>query len=74
MSSTNDMLIDMSIKEDKMYSGKQVKRILERFIIQQSIVKSNKLKKLENENNQLRELIINLLNKSSNDEPEPSTK
>ena len=74
MSNTNDMLIDMSIKEDKMYSGKQVKRILERFIIQQSIVKSNKLKKLENEKIQLRELIINLLNKSSNNEPEPSTK
>lgn len=74
MSSTNDMLINMSIKEDEIYNGKQVKRMLERFIIQQSIVKSNKLKKLENENNQLRKIIFNLLNKSSNDEPEPSTK
>lgn len=65
---------DLSIKEDEMYTGKEVKRIIESFIIQQSIVKSNKQKKLENENNQLRKIIFNLLNKSSNDESELSIK
>ena len=69
-----EMSIEMSIKEDEMYTGKEVKRMLERFIIQQSIIKSNKLKKLENENKKLCKVIINLLNKSSNQEIELSTK
>ena len=65
---------DLSIEEEKMYTGKEVKRMLERFIIQQSVVKSNKLKKLENENKKLRKVIIGLLNTSPIQELELSTK
>ena len=65
---------DLSIEEEKMYNGKEVKRMLERFIIHESMNKSNKLKKLENENKKLRKVIIDLLNKSSNQEIELSTK
>ena len=74
MLSTNDMLIDMSIKEDEIYNGKQVNRIIESIIIQQTINKSHELKKLENENNQLRKINVKLLNLLSSIEPELSTK